>query len=146
MTDTASISENPSPEEIRAQLSLVLAGASLAHAPKLASFLRFVVEVVLTGRSDRLKGYTIAVEALGRRSDFDPETDAIVRVDAIRIRRALARYYATEGAQDPIVIDLPRRSYVPTFSRRAPNRSAARETDGRFGRTATIEGRARNVT
>jgi hypothetical protein len=110
----------PSPEEVRTQLNLVLAGSTLSHAPKLASFLRFVVEAALAGGANRLKDYTIAVGALGRRLDFDPQTDAIVRVDAIRVRRALARYYAIEGARDPILIELPRRSYAPTFSRREP--------------------------
>jgi hypothetical protein len=98
-------------------LRSVLASAAFAHSPSLTAFLRFVVEAALAGRGDQLKGYTIAVEALGRRSDFDPETDAIVRVDAGRIRSALARYYETDGAHDAVVIDLPRGHYAPTFSR-----------------------------
>jgi hypothetical protein len=97
-------------------LRSVLASAAFAHSPSLTAFLRFVVEAALAGRGDQLKGYTIAVEALGRRSDFDPETDAIVRVDAGRIRSALARYYETDGAHDAVVIDLPRGHYAPTFS------------------------------
>ena len=42
-------------------------------------------------RAGRLKSYTVAVDGLGRRPDFNPETDAIVRVHAIRIRNALKR-------------------------------------------------------
>ena len=52
------------------------------------------------GRSDRIKGYTIAVEALGRADDFDPQADPIVRVEATRLRRALSRYYANGGSND----------------------------------------------
>jgi len=109
----------PGERENRAALERVAASAAFAHAPMLVAFLRFVVGAVLTGRGDRLKSYTIAVEALGRPADFDPETDAIVRVDAGRIRRALTRYYRTEGAHDAVVIELPRGHYAPTFSRGA---------------------------
>ena len=77
-------------------------------------FLRFVVETTLAGRADRLKGYTVGVEALGRRDDFDPQVDAIVRVEAIRLRAALARYYSGAGASDHR-IEMPRGGYVPQF-------------------------------
>jgi hypothetical protein len=107
----------PSEQEIRAALEHIVASAKFTHSPTLVAFLRFVVEAALTGRGNRLKSYTIAVEALGRPADFDPGTDAIVRVDAGRIRRALARYYETEGAHDTVAIDLPRGHYAPKFSR-----------------------------
>ena len=47
--------------------------------------------------SRRCGGYTIAVEALGRAENFDPQLDPIVRVEATRLRRTLARYYANGG-------------------------------------------------
>jgi hypothetical protein len=125
MNHAIAIADAPSTAESRAELERILAGSAFANSPKLAAFLRFVVEASLAGRSDRLKGYTIAVGALGRRADFDPETDAIVRVDAGRVRRALARHYETEGAADPVVIDLPRRHYAPTFTHRAQQSPAA---------------------
>jgi hypothetical protein len=126
----------PSERENRAALERVAASAAFAHAPMLVAFLRFVVGAVLTGRGDQLKGYTIAVEALGRTADFDPGTDAIVRVDAGRIRRALTRYYQTEGAHDAVVIELPLGHYAPTFSRgtwRAPSPSRWPDAGGPFG-------------
>jgi hypothetical protein len=82
---------------------------------RLTSFLKFVVEAVLEGKSDRIKSYTIAVEALGRGSAFDPQADPIVRVEAGRLRRALARYYTTTGCNDSLIIEIPRGAYVPTF-------------------------------
>jgi hypothetical protein len=82
----------------------------------LTSFLNFVVGATLAGRGDRLKGYTIGVEALGRAASFDPQTDPIVRVGATRLRAALARYYAGEGIDDPVIIDMPPGHYVPRFA------------------------------
>jgi hypothetical protein len=106
-------------------LQHVIASAAFRSAPRLAAFLRFVVEMALAGRSDRIKSYTIGAEALGRGEGFDPQTDPIVRVEAGRLRRALARYYAGEGFDDPIIIELPRGRYVPHFCQRPAVRAPA---------------------
>ena len=101
--------------EIRATLARVLASSGFVAAPNLAAFLRYVVEETLAGRGDRLKAYTIAVEALDRADNFDPNDNPLVRVQARRLRAALTRWYETEGADAPVVIDLPVGSYVPRF-------------------------------
>ncbi|KQU54276.1 hypothetical protein ASG72_01085 [Bosea sp. Leaf344] len=101
----------------RAALARVLGSDAFRSAPKLSAFLSYIVETELAGRGAELKGYTIAVEALGRSSDFDPQTDPIVRVEAGRLRKALAHYYAHEGADDPLRIAIPLGAYVPQFQR-----------------------------
>lgn len=105
-------------DEILAALARVCSSPPFKRAPQLKNFLRFAVEMTLAGQADRLKGYTIGLEALGRSDDFDPQIDPIVRVEAIRLRAALARYYAVFGIDDPIVIGLPPGGYVPCFGRR----------------------------
>ncbi len=105
------------PNEIRDALQHILASPTFVNAPQLSAFLRFVVESVLTGQTDYIKGYTIAVGALGRADSFDPRTDPIVRVEAGRLRRALSRYYASLKAQGAVVIELPLGTYVPVFYR-----------------------------
>jgi hypothetical protein len=87
----------------------------LFRRPQPIAFLRFVVEATLRGELHLIKGYTIAVEALGRGADFDANTDPIVRVEAGRLRRALERYYAGPGATDSVRIYIPRGRYVPEF-------------------------------
>ncbi|OJY38096.1 MAG: hypothetical protein BGP06_16780 [Rhizobiales bacterium 65-9] len=63
----------------------------------MTNFLQYVVEETLEGRGRSLKGYAIAVEALGRSDDFDPQFDPIVRVEARRLRQALRSYYEGPG-------------------------------------------------
>jgi hypothetical protein len=109
----------PTPEDCRAALERVLASSGFQASPQLAAFLRFVVDAALSGQADRIKGYSIGVEAFGRGADFDPQSDPIVRVEAGRLRRALDAYYADEGAGDPLVIALPVGTYAPTFAVRA---------------------------
>ena len=82
-------------------------------APQLRAFLGFVVRATLNNEQEKLKGYTIAVEALGRPEDFNPVTDPIVRVEAARLRRRLEKYYAGSGAADPVRIVIPKGSYAP---------------------------------
>jgi hypothetical protein len=114
------------PDAVRRALAHVLASDELRSSPQLANILRFVVEATLDGRREAIKGYTIAVEALGRDPSFDPQADPIVRVEATRLRRALERYYAGAGAADDIEIAIPRGSYVPRF---LPRLAAELEAD-----------------
>jgi len=105
----------PRAAEIRAELARVVASEPFRNTPQLVAFLKFVVEKVLAGEAQEIKGYTIATEALGRGSDFDPQVDPIVRVEAGRLRKALDSYYSGPGRYDPIRIVIPRGTYVPQF-------------------------------
>jgi adenylate cyclase len=117
---SASVKQNgPPPQEVRAQVQRMTASDVFATSPQLAAFLLFVVEAVLRGHGERLKGYTIGVEVLRRDTSFDPQVDPIVRVEATRLRRAIERYYAGPGTDDPVMIELPRGGYAPRISWRA---------------------------
>ncbi len=109
---------NLSAEDVSAALARITGSEVFRRSPKMSSFLTLVVLRTLEGRSAEIKGYTIAVDALGRAADFDPQADPIVRVEAQRLRRALERYYTTDGAADPVEIRIPNGSYVPLFSER----------------------------
>src|SRR5215470_1300240 len=91
----------PDASEVRAEVERMAMSDVFRTSPQLVSFLRFVVEAVLAGKSDRIKGYTIAVEVLRRDAKFDPQLDPIVRVEASRLRRSMERYYGAAGADVP---------------------------------------------
>jgi TolB-like protein/Flp pilus assembly protein TadD len=119
------------PDEGRAALATVLASDAFRSAPRLAQFLRFVVERSIELPGDPPGERTIAVEALGRPATFDPRSDPVVRVVANRTRRALDRYHELEGASDRVRIDVPRGGYraVITFQ----GDGAGADTGGRRG-------------
>ncbi|MCX5497344.1 hypothetical protein OSH11_21785 [Kaistia dalseonensis] len=108
-----------SPDEIRAAVATIKRCPVFSASRQLNAFLTYVVDKVLAGEADRIKAYSIATEALGRPESFDPAMDPIVRVEAGRLRRALAAYYEGEGATAPLRIDIPRGTYVPRFERSA---------------------------
>jgi tetratricopeptide (TPR) repeat protein len=65
-----------------------------------------------------IKEYSLGAEVFGRGDEFDPRIDPIVRVQARNLRARMARYYAGPGATETVVIDLPKRTYVPVFTAR----------------------------
>jgi TolB-like protein len=109
--------EAPTGEEVRAQLDRILGHRDFEASDRIRELLRFVVEEDLAGRTERLKGYTIAVEVFGRPPDFDANLDPIVRIQAGRLRRALEHYYLVAGGNDPVVISIPKGGYVPACTR-----------------------------
>jgi TolB-like protein len=114
-----------SADEVREQLQRLLTDAAFRATDAQRAFLSFVVEKVLAGESDEIKGYTIATRVFGRREDFDQSTDPIVSIQANKLRRALEHYYLTAGQQDPLRIGMPKGTYVPTFERQTAVQSGA---------------------
>lgn len=102
-----------SPDRALEQLQRVLASAAFQGAARSSALLKFLVEEAAGNRPERLKEYTIGAEALGKGEAFDPRIDPIVRAEASRLRSRLERYYASEGQRDPVLIALPKGSYVP---------------------------------
>lgn len=105
--------------EIRQAIARIVASGALGRNSKLPAVLTYLVEQELAGKGAALKGYSIATDVLGRDANFDPGTDSIVRVELRRLRQALKLYYATDGAADPLKIDIPSGTYRPAFERRA---------------------------
>ena len=103
----------PPPEAIRAQLTKILAGRAFAGAERPGRFLRYIVEQALAG--NQLKETLVGVEVFGRSPSYDPRLDGVVRVEAVKLRSRLKEYYETEGAADPVRIDLPKGGYLPCF-------------------------------
>jgi tetratricopeptide (TPR) repeat protein len=114
------VPDSPVPQDdVRQQLARIIASTGFGRSEHLARFLRVTVESVLGGEAGKLKEWVIGVEAYGRGPDFDPRVDSIVRTEARRLRRKLSEYYATEGREDSIIIELPTGSYEPVFRLRS---------------------------
>lgn len=112
-------------EEIRDQVDRVSQNPEFEHSSRLQELLNYIVKEFLAGRAERIKGFTIGNAIYVTGDSFDSETNSIVRVEMGRLRRRLAEHYLTSGRDDPIVIDIPKGSYVPRFTRnpRAPGES-----------------------
>ncbi len=126
------------PDEIRAELDRILGADLLAGATRLSRLLRYIVERTISGEGDQLKEYVLGVEVFDRPPSYDPRLDSIVRVEARRLRAKLEEYYLGPGAANPLVISIPRGSYVPVFSTPSPTLTAAASTPDPIAPVAPI--------
>lgn len=113
----ALLAEGDSPQRaalIRDQLARILASPGFVNSARMCQFLRFVVEISLSGK-DSLKETVIGVEVFSRAPGYDPSLDPIVRVEARRLRDKLQQYYARQSAHDEVIITLPKGGYTPEF-------------------------------
>lgn len=102
-------------EGVRSELERICSSPRFQASERRRAFLRFIVDETLSGRAERLKGYTIALAVFGRDESFDPQADPVVRLEARRLRRDLASYYMDGGENDAVRISIPKGSYVPNF-------------------------------
>jgi adenylate cyclase len=112
---SADAGRTPTVDQVRVQVDRILKSGPLARVNRTHKLFQYIVEHTLSGSSKRLKQYSIAIEALGRGADFDPDTDPVVRLEASKLRRALDDYYLRAGANDPVRISIPKGSYAPKF-------------------------------
>jgi TolB-like protein/Tfp pilus assembly protein PilF len=118
------VSAKPSPDEVRAQVDKIVASRLFARSERLCRFLRFCVEQTLLEKGDQLKEQLVGVEVFDRKGDYDPRTDPIVRVEAMRLRSKLKAYYTSTGRPDCVLIELPKGAYVPSFRMRHASQPA----------------------
>jgi len=107
------IPESTDLEAQRTEVETVLRSEYFTRAPMLAHLLSYLCEKLFAGEASQIKEYSVGVEVFHRGSSFDQDSDSIVRVEANRLRKRLADYYAGPGAADPLRITIPLGQYVP---------------------------------
>src|SRR5689334_8460720 len=77
--------------------------------------LLYLADRTLAGDADRLKEYTVGLEAFGKPSTYDPKHDSIVRLQMGRLRQKLAVYYQSESNGDTVQVTLPKGGFKLVF-------------------------------
>ena len=109
------LSAHESTEGRIAAMRRVIASQSFAKAPRICSFLAYIVEKSIEGDVDSLTEQQIGIYVFNRPPGYNSNDDNIVRGTARSLRQRLATYYLTEGAHDPIRIEIPKGAYVAVF-------------------------------
>jgi TolB-like protein/Flp pilus assembly protein TadD len=135
--------ENPTPgvadSDVRSHLETLLNAKCFCRASGQARLMRYLVERRLAGQQDSLKEYVIGIDVFGRGESFDPRSDGVVRLEALRLRTRLEKYYAEEGLNAPLRIELPKGGYVPVFiPRTVPAPDSAPEAHPRRARRLAV--------
>jgi hypothetical protein len=113
-SDDSTLEGDPRWEAARRAVS----SSTLARATQLRAILLFIVRRSILLPEEPISEFEIAYRVLGRRSNFNPLDDNIVRVQMGHLRRKLENYFSAEGKNEPIVISIALGSYKPAFQAR----------------------------
>ena len=129
----------------RTQINRLVASQVLHSSESLCRLLQYLAKHALDHPNTPLKGNQLATEVFGRRRDFDPQSDSTIRVQAGRLRLKLAEFYSSEGAQDPLIVELPKGTYILSFHLREANFAPRSEPIPATNGAARAEGDASPV-
>jgi tetratricopeptide (TPR) repeat protein len=120
----------PTRRETEAQLARILASRTFEEASKLMPLLRHLVYCELDGKP--VDEYMLGIEVFAKPTDWIPMHEATVRQSFVNLRKRLTEYYDSEGNDDLVLIDFPKRNgYRPRYLYNP--RSDARERLQRAG-------------
>jgi hypothetical protein len=119
LLDTGKVKIDSHADDPRWQLAWRIAtSGTLGRSRLLARFLLFTVDWHIRGRSDEITEQQIGILVFDRAEGYDSNEDNIVRSYARKLRRRIDDYYATEGRNESIYLEIPRGGYVPAFTSR----------------------------
>ena len=97
----------------------VAASTGFRRAARVRDFLLYVCARALEKHTDEITEQQIGTHVFGRRADYNPGDDNVVRAQARVLRTKLEQYFGgPEGHAEPIVITIPKGTYVPVFESR----------------------------
>ena len=105
----------PTDAQCRSLVARIAGSPEFQRAPRLRAFLEYVVERKLAGHPEEVTETLIGHRVFGRPVTYNPGDDSIVRTEARTLRQRLERYFATQGAAEPVVLEIPRGGYLPVF-------------------------------
>jgi hypothetical protein len=120
-------------EQCFQQVDKLINSHSLRSSESLCKLLQYLATHAIEHPGLALKEYQIATEVLSRSGGFDPQSDSAVRVQAGRLRMKLEEYYSHEGADDAVLVELPKGSYALTFQVRTPSTKLSEAPPRRSG-------------
>jgi hypothetical protein len=85
-------------------------------SPRLSQFLLYIVEKTLEGRQSEVTEHQIGVHVFGRPHGYRTVDDNIVRNYARQLRKRLAEYFAGDGIDRDLRLEIPVGSYLPAFT------------------------------
>ena len=125
----ASLSNNPVPEtsedlpsleERQALIERVAASEQFSRSARLRDFLHYVGKQSLKDGCPEIREQEIGAKVFGRPLTYDRSQDNIVRVNATELRKRIELYFASAGAHETLIFEIPRGAYKLVFHRRVP--------------------------
>lgn len=106
-------------ERKQSLLRRVLASPPFLKSQKLSAFLAYICEQDRLGLSGEINEQRIGVAVFGRADGYHVGEDSIVRSQARLLRQKLEEYFEKHGAEETLILSMPKGSYQPVFAARA---------------------------
>lgn len=102
----------------RSLVERVAASRYFSKSARLRDLLLYLTDRVLDGDVDEIHEQEVGFKVFGRPANYDTSSDNIVRVHASMLRKRLEQYFASEGADEPMVVEIRKGNYAPIFHAR----------------------------
>ncbi len=119
--------------QIREALDAVLASVHFRNSQQCQSLLKYVVDHTLAGEDHLLRERVIGADVFGRKADYEPGEDPVVRIRASEVRKRLAQFYHSLGNHAGVSIQIPSGSYRASFSWSEVREAAIEKADASQG-------------
>ena len=103
------------PTRIQRALDQVLSSPPFRNTQQCQNLLRYIVKHTLAGEDHLLRERVIGSEVFGRRPDYEPGEDPVVRLRASEVRKRLAQFYQSVTETPEVHIEIPAGSYRAAF-------------------------------
>jgi len=108
----------PSVGQTKDLLHRVANSPQFQKSKRLRELLLYLGDRALKDPNCTLREQEIGVDVLGRPENYDTSHDTLVRVLVSHLRKRLQEHFAGEGHDEPLVIEIPKGSYLPVFRQR----------------------------
>ncbi len=109
-----------SEDTLRGVVQRVTGSVSFQRSPRLRELFLYICDRAIENKPEELREQKIGCSVFGRKPDYNPGEDNIVRVEIRQLRKRLEEFFTTEGKDEPMVIVIPKGAYVPVFEARRP--------------------------
>jgi len=106
---------NPPSDPRHLLVERVASSSAFGKSNRLRELLLFLCGRELCDPNGAVREQEIGIEVFDRQPDYDTAQDAIVRVQVSQLRKRLEQYFASEGLDEPMVIEIPKGAYTPVF-------------------------------
>jgi len=96
----------------------VVSSRYLSKSARLRDLLLYLSDRVVDHEAGEIHEQEVGHKVFGRPANYDTNSDNIVRVHASMLRKRLEQYFASEGAAEPLIVEIPKGNYAPVFRER----------------------------
>lgn len=103
----------------------IAASQHLKSSARLREFLFYIAECAIREAPEDATEQHIGIRIFHRHPGYNSSEDSIVRTHARLLRQKIAAYFAEEGSQEQILVEIPKGHYLPVFHARNPETQEA---------------------